>query len=127
MDKLQILCFFGAVLGMLSLLAIASSIKPFEKSIDEISDSDVGRQVIVRGSVRGISKRNGDYFFQICKTKCLSVAIFRRMATDINAHSTDLSDLKTGNRVSIAGVITSYKDSLSLRLLDYNSLQVESK
>jgi tartrate dehydratase beta subunit/fumarate hydratase class I family protein len=49
------------------------------------------------------------------------------MANDINSHSTDLSDLKTGNRVSIAGVITSYKDSLSLQLLDYNSLQVEGK
>lgn len=127
MDKLLILCIFGAILGMLALLAIANGIRPVEMDINEITESDLGKMAIIRGSVRGIANRNGDYFFQVCKTKCISIAIFRRMAQNINAHSTDLSKLKSGDKVSIEGVITSYKDSLSFQLIDSNSFQVEGK
>ncbi|MEK6954065.1 MAG: hypothetical protein AABX01_03595 [Candidatus Micrarchaeota archaeon] len=127
MDKLMLLSLFGAVLGMLAILAISRGMQPQEMKIDSITAGDIGRIVAIRGKVSGISGRSGSYFFNVCAAKCLRVAIFGNIAKRMAESSTNLADLKNGNVVALEGVVREYKEELTIDLLDYKSLRVQKK
>lgn len=127
MDKLMLLSLIGSFLGMLAVLAVSRGMQPEEKKIDSITGGDMGRIVAVRGRVQGISQSNGNYFFSVCQTKCLKVAVFGNVAKRMAQSSTDLEDLKNGNMVALEGVVREYRDGLSIDLLDYKSLRVQRK
>jgi len=127
MDKLMLLSLLGALLGMLTILAISRGMQPQEMKIDRITEGDVGRIVALRGRVQGISDSNGNYFFSVCSTKCLRIAVFENAAKRMAQASTDLGKLRNGNIVALEGVVREYKDVLGIELLDYKALRVEKK
>ncbi|MFH1751184.1 MAG: exodeoxyribonuclease VII large subunit [Candidatus Micrarchaeota archaeon] len=127
MDKLMLVCLFGTVLGMLSIWAISKSMQPQDAQIDELSESDIGRIIAIRGRISGMRNSQGSYFFSICQNKCLSVAIFQAMASRMQQTNVDLGKLENGDWVAIEGVVESYKDSLSIELLNYRSLRVQRR
>ncbi len=127
MDKLLITSFIGAAIGMLGLLAVSRGIASEEIGIDDISEKDVGRFVLIRGRVAGASESNGNYFLSICSKKCIRLTVFRGIAREMSETATDLSKLKWGWRISAEGVVSEYKGALGLELLEPGALQVEAR
>ncbi|MFH1258052.1 MAG: hypothetical protein ABIG96_02620 [Candidatus Micrarchaeota archaeon] len=127
MRKLLILSLLGAVLGMLALVAISKGMRPQEIPLNEISDLHIGKFVLIRGEVSSISNSRGNYFIKVCKSRCVSVPVFSRMAERMEAASVEVAKISRGNSVSVQGVLRESDEGYSLQLLNHNSLQVEGK
>ncbi|MFH0971445.1 MAG: OB-fold nucleic acid binding domain-containing protein [Candidatus Micrarchaeota archaeon] len=127
MNKLMLLAASGAVLGLLSLLIIARCATAVEMKIDAVTEGDAGALILIRGRVQGIYESNGNVFFNLCSRRCIRIVVFERMAAMMKKSATDLSNLRSGDVVAVQGIVEADERGISLRVLDYNSLQVEGK
>ncbi|MBI5228883.1 OB-fold nucleic acid binding domain-containing protein [Candidatus Micrarchaeota archaeon] len=114
-----------AFVGILLLVVFLKSSGPTEKKLNEISEEDIGRMLLVKGRVSGIYSKNGNTFFKLCEyPRCVQVAIFSSLAKRMREGSINPAGIKNGGLVEVKGVLKEYGGELELVPLDIDSVNV---
>ncbi|MBI5225312.1 hypothetical protein HY989_05575 [Candidatus Micrarchaeota archaeon] len=122
--KIILISAFGAVLGIAVLLAASKTLETRFLDVDSISDSDVGKTIAITGRVENLRMRAGSYFFNVCRERCIGIALFEKTARQISANNYELNRLKNGNIVLASGILRKYKEGYSLDLFDAGNFEV---
>lgn len=121
--QLALLCAAAAVLGIMLLAAQSKQLRPEQKQINEITEADAGKAVIVHGAVASIYSRNGNWFLTLCSKECVKAFVPASAAKKMNS-SVDLRAVRKGAWISFSGRAQEYKGELELVALDGHAVEV---
>jgi len=79
--KLAIVCLAAALLGTFCLFLIQNAAQTEKKQIGEISQQDIGNELLVSGKVKNAYLKNGNLAFELCDiigSKCIPSIIFKK-------------------------------------------------
>ncbi|PIO05903.1 hypothetical protein COT29_03675 [Candidatus Micrarchaeota archaeon CG08_land_8_20_14_0_20_59_11] len=104
-------CALLAVMGVACLWFFGTTVKPVERTVDELNDGDVGRLVIAWGRIQGMRIEGGNAFFSLCGKRCVSVAVFRA-----DNFPVDFRTVKSGRYAEVEGVFD--EDGINARSVE---------
>ena len=101
-----------SIVGLLVLFMGVRIIEPEEKSIDEISEDNLGETISVTGEVSS-KYYNGDHlFFDLEKSdKKIDVVFFDNI---IENKKINPEEIENGDKISVTGKIDTYKGQLEI-------------
>ena len=99
--------FVLAITGIIALFFATENLAPVQASVSEITTGYAGRDVVVNGTIKSLSIKEGNIFITL-EEKDFRIVIFRNKADDSNYA------LKKGDRISAAGKVQIYKNELEV-------------
>ena len=110
------ICLLGSVLGIISLYFLSFMIVAVDVGAGEISQEHIGRKVRLSGTVQELSiHRSGHMFFELADdTGSIDVAIWEDRVEQLALSGMDMSRLKNGAEIELAGDVEYYKGGLQV-------------
>ncbi|MFH1056866.1 MAG: OB-fold nucleic acid binding domain-containing protein [Candidatus Micrarchaeota archaeon] len=103
-DKtLLVTSLFFALTGIIVLFLLSKNLQPIEVSLDSLSGEDVGKFVLVKGTVRSFYSGEKLNSFDLCYGSCVKIVDFERKQRVSN-----------GFFVSIEGRVSEFEGSLEV-------------
>ena len=105
LDDSQLLALSLALsaIGLVLLFLLSNSLQPSPVAPWQISGAEVGKTVLVKGTINGFYKTSSFASFSLCSSGCIKV-------TDFASNSR----LQNGRRASVEGTVREYKGELGI-------------
>jgi DNA/RNA endonuclease YhcR with UshA esterase domain len=115
-DLLTKICFFSAIIGIVSLYLISFTLVAEDLDLDSLNANLVGKKVTLSGSVDDVrNHKNGHIFFKMRNnTNSIEVVLWESKVEQLRLNGYDLSMISEGNRLQITGTLEMYKGNIQL-------------
>lgn len=109
-ENLKRISLILAVIGIIMIYVVTLFIEPQQVSIKDLTENDVGKNVVVNGTIISYSINNENIFIKLTDgTGNITVVMFERTARGQLVY-----DMKEGGFVSVAGKVNIYKSELEI-------------
>ncbi|HIH20561.1 TPA: hypothetical protein HA244_04810 [Candidatus Micrarchaeota archaeon] len=112
-DLLFLLSLFFSALGIIALLYYSTALEPRELKPSMLSAEDVGKKILVSGTVGSFQKGKSANTFTICDSTCVSAVDFSQKQA-----------LERGSFISAVGTVKEYRGELEVEV---QSLEIISE
>ena len=100
----------AAAAGLFALVAVAILIEPKHVAIAEITESDAGGLVVVRGEISSYSSKDENVFITLNDSAAIRIVLFSREA----GKQPWVYDLKKRDAISVQGRVQVYRGELEI-------------